>query len=147
MNIRDIIKKYGRWYFIAAAAVLFASMALAVPYYMVKTGTPEYCVTCHVMETEYESWFYSGAHKQISCIDCHLPNDNFVNHYLWKGLDGMKDVIYFYTGLVPDLIHPSSHAKKTIKVNCRRCHEEMVSRIGTEDMQCWDCHRNLYHNM
>lgn len=127
----------------AAAALLF--LVFWLPYMVRTTSTPEYCSSCHVMLPEYEDWFYSGAHRQISCIDCHLPNDNFVNHYVWKGLDGMKDVIFFYTGLVPEMIHSTRHARRTIQSNCLRCHEDMTSLMKRDDRNCWDCHRAQYH--
>lgn len=133
-------------YIAIAAAIVIVAITLMFPGYMKKTGTPEYCGSCHVMDPEFESWFYTGMHKQIKCIDCHLPNDNFIRHYAWKGMDGIKDVIYFYTGLVPEAIHSSSHAVRTIRANCERCHEEMVSRISAGAMNCWECHRKLYHN-
>jgi hypothetical protein len=68
--------------------------------------------------------FYGGKHAQIRCVDCHLPNDNFVNHYVWKGLDESGRG-FFYTGLVPEPIHSSKHARKTIQRNCVRCHEAL----------------------
>ncbi|TAL35190.1 MAG: cytochrome c nitrite reductase small subunit [Spirochaetes bacterium] len=127
---------------------LFAVLlvAAALPAVMKKTSTTEYCASCHVMLPRYEDWFYTGKHTMIRCVDCHLPNDSFLNHYVWKGLDGMKDVVYFYTGIVPEMIHITVHGKKTIQANCVRCHEEMVSRINADAMRCWDCHRSFYHN-
>jgi cytochrome c nitrite reductase small subunit len=130
-----------------AAAAFMTAAAISLQAYMKYTSSPEYCATCHVMSEQYEDWFYSGAHKSIKCIDCHLPNDGFIRHYFWKGADGMKDVFYFYTGLVPEIIHSSAHAKKTIQSNCIRCHGETVSRISTGNMRCWECHRANYHNI
>ncbi len=132
---------------IAIVALIFVlALAAALPGYMKKTSTTEYCASCHVMLVQYDDWFYSGKHTQIRCVDCHLPNDNFVNHYVWKGLDGIKDVVYFYTGLVPEPIHSSRHARKTIQNNCVRCHEGLVSAISVDTMNCWDCHRKQFHN-
>lgn len=128
------------------AFIIVIGMGVSTAAFMKKTETPEYCASCHVMQTQYDDWFYSGKHAQIKCIDCHLPNNNFVNHYLWKGLDGIKDVIFFYTGLVPEPVHSSRHARKTIQSNCVRCHSETVSRISTDAMNCWECHRKLWHN-
>ncbi len=137
--------KRRRWIAIFALIFLLA-LAAALPGYMKKTSTTEYCASCHVMLAQYDDWFYGGKHTQIRCVDCHLPNDNFVNHYVWKGLDGIKDVVYFYTGLVPEPIHSSRHARKTIQNNCVRCHEELLSRISVGAMNCWDCHRKQFHN-
>ncbi len=132
--------------FAGGVILIVLLIAVALPAYMRKTATTDYCASCHVMAPQYEDWFYTGKHTLIRCVDCHLPNDSFARHYFWKGMDGMKDVVYFYTGLVPEMIHSTAHAKKTIQANCVRCHEEMVSRITTGTMNCWDCHRKLYHN-
>jgi cytochrome c nitrite reductase small subunit len=78
-------------------------------------------------------------------VDCHLPNDNLINHLIWKGIDGTKDVVSFYGRLYPDLIKISEHGKKTVKENCIRCHDEMVSRMKVEGKDCWTCHRQTTH--
>jgi len=131
----------------AAILLLAVIIAVAIPRFMQATSTPQYCASCHVMESQYEDWFYSGSHQRISCVECHLPHNNFFNYYLWKGLDGMKDVLYFYTGMIPDPIQASGHGVQTVQDNCVRCHEEMVSRISVDAMHCWGCHRDNYHTM
>jgi cytochrome c nitrite reductase small subunit len=110
-----------------------------------ETSTPAFCAGCHVMEDEYEAWFLTGMHRNISCVDCHLPNDNPVNHLLWKAIDGSKDIIFFYGQFFPDPITISSHGKKTVMKNCIRCHDQIVSWINVEDKNCWACHRQVNH--
>ena len=64
------------------------------------------------MLPEYDDWFYTGKHTQIQCIDCHLPNDTFINHYMWKGLDGVR-MSCTYSGLVSRLfIHRRMRKKR-----------------------------------
>ena len=58
--------------------------------------------SCHVMEPQYEAWSHAGAHRRIKCVDCHLPNDNVVQHLTWKGIDGLKDFMAFHMGRVSD---------------------------------------------
>lgn len=107
--------------------------------------SPLFCNTCHVMNYQYDNFIHNGAHQNKRCIDCHLPNDNFVNHLVWKGIDGTKDVIYFYGGLYKEPINISNHGKNVVKENCILCHSEMVSRINTEKRACTDCHRKHTH--
>lgn len=129
-----------------AALLCLSAVALRLfPVMMEATSTPEFCGSCHVMDDQYQSWFQSGGHARIRCIDCHLPHDNFVNYMTWKGLDGTKDVILFYSGMVSDHINATPHAKKTIQANCLRCHEEMVMRFPGEERPCWRCHRSKFH--
>ncbi|MCJ7483429.1 MAG: NapC/NirT family cytochrome c, partial [Thermodesulfovibrionales bacterium] len=63
-----------------------------------------YCIRCHVMQSEYEAWVHSGAHSRKECVDCHLPNENKAVHYLWKAIDGMKDLLVFHSGKIPEQI-------------------------------------------
>lgn len=101
---------------------------------------------CHVMESAYEAWIHSGAHRRIKCVDCHLPNDNQVMHYIWKTIDGVKDVVVFHSGKVPEQITLSSHGKKALQANCIRCHEVAVTMIDKE-RKCWECHRRITHKL
>lgn len=144
--VREILADRRKKTIAIAALILLLAMAAALPGYMKKTSTTEYCASCHVMEPQYDDWLYGGRHTQIRCIECHLPNDDFVRHYVWKGLDGVKDLVFFYTGLVPEPIHSSRHARKTIQRNCVRCHDGMLSMVSVDDRNCWECHRSLFHN-
>ncbi len=119
-------------------------LAFGPPGIYAKSETPEFCGSCHVLETEYEAWFHSGAHKGITCVDCHLPNDTFISHLYWKTVDGLKDWLAFHTGRVSEPIRISKHGAAVVDDNCRRCHAEIISRIN-EDRQCWDCHRKMTH--
>jgi cytochrome c nitrite reductase small subunit len=109
-----------------------------------KSGSPEFCAQCHVMEAEYENWFHNGGHRRSKCIDCHLPNDNMMRHLTWKGYVGMWDAYVFYSGRVPETIELSASGAVLLQENCRRCHEETVAKIN-EDRNCWQCHRRLSH--
>lgn len=136
--------------YLAAAALIAAAAGFFVmfgpPGLLAKTETPDFCASCHVMEAEYEAWFHAGAHRSLKCVQCHLPHDNVALYYTWKSIDGMKDVVVFYSGQVPEFITASAHAKKTIRENCIRCHAERVFMIDTE-RNCWDCHRQLQHKL
>jgi cytochrome c nitrite reductase small subunit len=110
-----------------------------------KSGTPEFCAGCHVMEAEYESWRHQGAHRRIKCIECHLPNDQFANYMYQKSLQGMWDVFVFYSGRVPENIRLSAQGAKIARANCERCHAETIARVNTGERNCWDCHRRLSH--
>ena len=128
------------------AALLGLFMAFGPPKLFAKTSTPEFCGSCHVLQPEYEAWFHAGAHKRISCVDCHLPNDTFPRHLFWKSVDGIHDVMRFNTGHVSEYIRLSERGQNVVKENCQRCHTELMSRVN-EDRQCWSCHRRLSHRL
>lgn len=138
--------KRARLFAIVGLAVVGLGLFLALgpPGLLAKSESPEFCASCHVMEAQYEAWFHQGAHKRIRCVDCHLPNDNLPNHFVWKSIDGMKDVVVFNSGKVPDPIVISDHGKAVVKANCIRCHATAVEMIGQE-RNCWDCHRRVMH--
>lgn len=126
----------------AAAGGVF--MFFGPPGLVTLTETPRFCGTCHSMKGQHKDWRLS-SHRQNWCIDCHLPNDNAASHYIWKGIDGGKDVFFEYSGLREhDEISLSAHGKKVLQANCIRCHGDLVSRMDTT-RSCIDCHRGLSH--
>ncbi|HYA03192.1 MAG TPA: cytochrome c nitrite reductase small subunit [Syntrophobacteria bacterium] len=136
------------WLYLAVSGAAFvcigAFVSFGPPKLFARSTTPEFCASCHVMEAEYDAWFYQGAHRRTKCVDCHLPNDNIANHLAWKGIEGMEDAFSFYSGQVPENIRLSEHGEKMVQENCLRCHEETVARISV-DRKCWECHRRVSH--
>ncbi|MBI4823829.1 MAG: cytochrome c nitrite reductase small subunit [Nitrospirae bacterium] len=131
---------------IVAGAIITISVFLLFgpPKLMAKTAEPDFCVGCHVMEAEYEAWIHTGAHRREKCVECHLPDENTTAHYLWKSIDGLKDVVVFYSGRVPERVSLTQHGEKVLHANCVRCHESTVMLIDHE-RQCWKCHRRIAH--
>lgn len=121
-------------------------LAFGPPQLLAKTESAEFCQSCHVMQSQYEAWFHTGAHRSIACVDCHLPHQNKGLYYTWKTIDGMKDAYAFYSGNVPEYIRLSGHGQKTVQQNCIRCHEGRVAMINQE-RSCWECHRFVQHHL
>ena len=124
--------------------ILLTLIACSSPNLIARSETSEYCKSCHVMEAEYEAWMHSGAHRRKMCVDCHLPNENRAVHYWQKSLDGLKDLVVFHSGRIPDPIKLSSHGEEVLQNNCIRCHETTVMMIDT-GRKCWNCHRRITH--
>jgi cytochrome c nitrite reductase small subunit len=125
-------------------AALGVFLAFGPPGLYAKSESPEFCGSCHILQPEYETWFHSGAHQSIKCVDCHLPNDNLPHHLWAKALEGVGDVVAFDTGRISEPLKLSKSGAQVVMANCRRCHGELVSRIN-EDRNCWECHRRLSH--
>ena len=140
--------KIKRWLILAGILLLGAGGGLFVsfgpPQLMARTETPEFCASCHVMQSQYDAWFQLGAHRGVKCVDCHLPHQNLAVHYVWKSIDGLKDTVVFYSGRTPEFIRLSKRQEGVVQTNCIRCHEARVSQIDTE-RHCWSCHRWLQH--
>ncbi|MGB9892545.1 MULTISPECIES: cytochrome c nitrite reductase small subunit [Thermodesulfovibrio] len=137
-------KKWAKYGILAIFFLLFLIILLSKNI-LAKTNSPEFCAKCHVMQDEYVTLMKGGIHNSLRCVDCHLPNDSKANFYLWKGIDGTKDVVHFYSGSVPERIIISAHGKKIVQENCVRCHEGIVSKINVSDRKCWDCHKRISH--
>lgn len=127
-----------------AGAAMGAFLMFGPPGLLARSETPDFCASCHVMEAQYEAWFHEGAHRRATCVDCHLPHQNAALHYIWKSIDGLKDVVVFYSGAVPEIIRISEHGQRVLQSNCVRCHATIVEKIDNE-RQCWSCHRRLVH--
>jgi len=140
---------------IPIVAIVVAALAMGYFAFVTEAASyggsaPETCANCHVMDSQYESW-YHGAHENwAKCTDCHLPHDNFAVYYAEKGRQGAKDVYAFVTGNIPLAIRASDKTKGIVQENVIHCHEDSVESIvmGAQpfDRYCWDCHRDIAHN-
>ena len=127
-----------------SVGLLLLFLLLGPPQLLALSESPDFCASCHVMEAQHTAFMHSGAHRRNKCVDCHLPNENLPMHYIWKSIDGMKDVLVFNSGRIPERITLSEHGAKVVKANCLRCHSELTSQMDTS-RNCWNCHRRITH--
>jgi cytochrome c nitrite reductase small subunit len=110
---------------------------------------PSTCDNCHLMDAQYENWYHAAHENYAVCTDCHLPHQNVVSYYLYKGYSGMRDVYSFTTKTYPDAIRATQQTDGIVQANCIRCHIDTVESILTGPMSfdryCWDCHRSVAH--
>ncbi len=171
MNISDLKSYWGRFiglfsYRQKVALVTFAGVIVGLGglfMYLLRMqdyvmgDNPAACVNCHIMSPYYYTWSHSSHARDATCNDCHVPNDNFVTHYGFKGLDGMKHVAYFVARSERQAIQAEDMSAEVIMDNCIRCHTQlnqefvktgridyMMAKRG-EGQACWDCHRNVPH--
>ncbi|GFN22870.1 MAG: NapC/NirT family cytochrome c [Thermoanaerobacteraceae bacterium] len=100
---------------------------------MAYTDRPEYCLSCHVMEDSYESWFHSSHREWATCRDCHVPHQNLVAKLAGKAADGMRDLYMFYTNQIPDPILLSNRGSRIVQENCLRCHGTIMANVNMEN--------------
>ncbi len=58
--------------------------------YMLRAHTylgddPAACVNCHIMSPYYATWFHSSHARDATCNDCHVPHENAVKKWTFKG--------------------------------------------------------------
>lgn len=139
---------------IAGCGVLFLYLLRAHTYL---GDSPSACVNCHIMTPYYATWFHSSHARNATCNDCHVPHENTVKKWVFKGMDGMKHVAAFLGRCEPQVIQAQAASSTVIMNNCIRCHTQlntefvktgridyMLAQVG-EGKACWDCHRNVPH--
>jgi cytochrome c nitrite reductase small subunit len=144
MNIRSHIRPLPCILTLLFAVLFFIPFAVLGSSNSPDKPKSENCIRCHTMESEYEAWMHSGAHRRKDCVDCHLPNENIAVHYLWKSIDGLKDVLVYHSGRIPEQIKISSHGETVLQNNCIRCHETAVMLMD-QTRKCWGCHKRISH--
>ena len=111
------------------------------------SDAPETCMNCHVMTDAYATW-RRGSHARVAvCMDCHVPHNNVVGKYAFKGMDGLKHSVVFTTRQEPQVLTLSRMARPVIQSNCIRCHKDQLAMIRlaeTSEQACWRCHQNIH---
>jgi cytochrome c nitrite reductase small subunit len=135
-----------------AAYTLYASRAWA---YL--SDEPSACVNCHIMAPFYATWSHSSHGRDATCSDCHIPHDNLVRKWYFKGMDGARHAAAFTLRKEPQVIQSKPMSDKVIRQNCIRCHTELNTefvktgrsdprpRMADESKLCWHCHRDVPH--
>lgn len=141
------------WVLLSGVALFLTALgvfawATDAPAYM--GHEPETCNNCHVMDAQYENWFHAPHARVTDCTDCHLPHQNLLVYYLYKGYSGMKDVYSFTTASYPEAIRANELTIGIIQENCIRCHEDTVESMLTAspipfEQNCWSCHLAVSH--
>ena len=98
--------------------------------YMLRAHTylgddPAACVNCHIMSPYYATWFHSSHARDATCNDCHVPHENIVKKWTFKGMDGMKHVAAFLAKSEPQVIQAHEASSQVIMNNCIRCHTQL----------------------
>ncbi|HXH13369.1 MAG TPA: NapC/NirT family cytochrome c [Alphaproteobacteria bacterium] len=118
---------------------------------MVYTATPDFCNSCHVMNTRYVSWRRSPHMAAATCIECHSEPG-------WWGelrahLNGARYLVVLLTGEMSGPLiraevsdasclecHPAAQLPETVR-NHRILHTTHLAR----GLHCADCHAGLVH--
>lgn len=113
------------------------------------TNDPRACANCHVMEDQYAGWTKSSHRSVAACNDCHTP-PGLVAKYVTKAENGFWHSFAFTSGRFPDPIQITERNRVVAEKACRKCHEDLVSRIDHspregQELSCLPCHRNVGH--
>lgn len=110
------------------------------------------------MAPYYATWNHSSHSRDATCNDCHVPHENVVRKWFFKGMDGMRHASVFMMRGEPQVIQAIDESAAVIMNNCIRCHTQLNTAFvntGTinhkmvkkgEGKACWDCHRDVPHS-
>ncbi|MCX5805507.1 MAG: NapC/NirT family cytochrome c [Proteobacteria bacterium] len=135
----------GRLIIVAVIIIgILIAVFMAIGYH--GAGSPRFCVTCHSMEHVGNRWQQS-YHKQFACIECHLPNSNFIVQATYKARAGLNDLFHETLRTYPAAILISSEGKGIAQGNCLRCHYSTIENtpMARQGGECLKCHHNLVH--
>ena len=144
---------------IAIAILFFLYMAYLSKAASYLSKDPKACINCHVMNTQYATWQHSSHARDVTCIECHLPTDGFINKYIAKARDGFNHTVAFTFDTYDHAIKISEDGAKRVQKNCISCHSSMTSVIGSNadkyhafddenvenGRKCWSCHQDVPH--
>ena len=127
----------------AAIMLVFAVMMSASLAYV---DQPQFCGSCHSMREVYAT-FAASNHKQFTCGDCHLPQQNIAVKLSAKTRSGISHVYHETLKDYPEPLVVSAEGKRILADNCRRCHSSTIQNttMASSGKNCTDCHRSLVH--
>jgi nitrate/TMAO reductase-like tetraheme cytochrome c subunit len=121
--------------------------AAAVPAFQA-TETPQFCKNCHEMGPYYDAWA-AGAHKNVSCVDCHV-DAGAANHVEHKVV-ATKELWVHISG---DPKFPQNTAEVPNR-RCLTCHAGILDKTGPTFSHkqhanagpCMECHSDVGHRV
>ena len=132
----------------AALVLAFVGVAAAAVPAFQATETPVFCTSCHEMTPYYTAWSI-GAHKGVSCVDCHVDGGT-VNHFTHK-ITAAKE-------LVDHLTTRPAFPQSDVQVpdsRCLACHPGIMQSTGPKFSHkahagagaCVTCHATVGHDV
>ena len=147
MCIKDLLEKHTLK--CLAGGFIVGVLAVGVGMgFLHASGTKTFCGQCHSMKHEAAT-FAVSSHRELDCVECHLPHDNTAHYLFEKGRTGMVDMYHEIMRDYPERIKLDASARKMVSENCLRCHESTMSYVdsspGDAQGDCLKCHSRIAH--
>ncbi|MBI4715784.1 MAG: NapC/NirT family cytochrome c, partial [Nitrospirae bacterium] len=113
--------------------------------YYASLNSPEFCRSCHLMETFYQSW-RTGEHREFRCQDCHHPPFS-------RKLKGVRRWVRERPQTFPPDVNFRFDQRSCVSCHEKRDHawvrtvrsdDHVLHPLG-EKIRCLDCHREGQH--
>jgi len=114
------------------------------------SANPNYCINCHVMNEQYDSWLRSGHRHTAVCVDCHLPHSG-IQKWVSKADQGFRHSLAFTLQNFKEPIEITPRDRDIVLQNCLRCHSQFVHAMyaspipNGEKADCLHCHQRPGH--
>jgi nitrate/TMAO reductase-like tetraheme cytochrome c subunit len=104
-----------------------------------RTAGEDFCVSCHEMRpmvSAYHNDVHGGVGKtgiKVSCVSCHLPQDNILNYIFTKAKNGVAEVGIHFLGNPDDIdwYEMRTHRKYFVyDQGCINCHTNFQSNAN-----------------
>jgi cytochrome c-type protein NapC len=175
---RALTRPSARYSILALAVVGFVIGVVAVIATQVMvhaTGTNEFCVSCHEMDTamkEYKETAHASNRFGVTagCGDCHIPH-TYPQKLVHKAIAGAKDVYGHLTGVIDTPQKYAArcaamaqtvraHMKANDSAECRHCHKQDRMALDQQKKStakkhqeaiasgdtCIECHDDVAHH-
>ena len=133
--------------FIAAGIAIGFALMLLLAGGIAYGDRPSFCGSCHSMQKVYATWSHSN-HKQFSCGDCHLPQNNLAYKLFVKAENGMRHSYHETLRDYPETIRLKPASQEILQANCRRCHASTIESTFMDNdgrQSCTQCHPGVAH--
>ncbi len=147
MCIKDLLEKHTLKCLAGGFVVGLLSIGVGMGF-LHASGTKTFCGQCHSMKHEAAT-FAVSSHRELDCVECHLPHDNTAHYMFEKGRTGMVDMYHEIMRDYPERIKLAADARKMVNENCMRCHSATMSYVdnapnGSQE-NCLKCHSRIAH--
>ncbi len=124
-----------RWVFAAIFGVLLAG-AMAYPLIATANNDVAFCLSCHVMAEQGQTYETSYHREEATCSTCHTST------IVQKYQSGARHVWALVAGHEEIAIREDS--KAVVAANCAACHAETSLHARTKrdrEQNCLECHK------
>lgn len=154
--LRDKFSGHKIW--VSVFAIVTGLGALALFGSVAFFSSSKFCVICHEMKPNYNTWQRS-RHKNVACVGCHL-NTTTATGFLVEEPESLVEVYDHLTGNYPKIINRDSRVSQKLMSsgNCTRCHpiNQPILTFGSnvkidheahvkQGITCPTCHNRITH--